>query len=166
VLVDIKPAEVVKLFPPYLAGAIKRPLNNKPAVTMTLPNQTMSKFGCQMTLEVMDNKVQHIAKELFGAHVETTAGLQYVYLESGAKIVPYPRFMIQTCKREMIFSMFGSEIFDAITASSTYQDEIDRCEDGTQSVSLVISQAASDGGYLLLTLEPVKGTSIREKLYN
>lgn len=164
-LIEAKPLEVVKLFPPYIADAIKW-VNGIPAVSMNLPNETTSKFGCQMSLEVKDNKVQHIAKELFDAHLETTGGLQYVYLERGTRIVPSPRCTLQGCKREKILVMFGAEIDNAIRASAQYQEELHMCKIVTQSVSMVISQAAHDGGWLILVLEMGRGADIRDKLYN
>jgi hypothetical protein len=134
---------------------------------MTVPSAPMGKFGCQMALEVTDNKVQHIAKVLFDAHLETTAGLRYIYLGGGGKVLPNPHFTLQGCQRKMISSMFGCEIYDAITASFAYQDELNkRGDDSTDCVSMVISSAADHGALIFMTLEPVQGILIRDKLYN
>jgi hypothetical protein len=58
----------------------------------------MNKLDCYMALEITTDKVQHMARELFGIRLETVAGLRYVYLPgSASKILPNPMFTLQGC---------------------------------------------------------------------
>ncbi|KAK5245247.1 hypothetical protein LTS06_009299 [Exophiala xenobiotica] len=172
VLVNASIAETKRLFPPYLSEAIKRiphPGNENrlaAAIAMTFPNAPVTnKLRCQMALEVTSNKVEHMAKELFGVHLETTAGLRYIYLPGGAKVLPNPNFTLRGCRHETIAATFGPETYSAITASPAYQDEVMEERDRTDCVSMVISQGASDGATVLASLGPMEGTVIKTRLY-
>lgn len=69
----------LRRFPQYLSEAIKRnpdPTNNNvlvAAIAMTFPDgRVMTGFGCQMTIHITDNKIEHLARILFDVHLETT----------------------------------------------------------------------------------------------
>lgn len=173
VLVNASLTATIRLFPPYLASAVKRII--KPgsedalvaAISMSFPNALfMDKFWCQMSLEIMDNKIERVAWELFGAHLETTAGLRYVCLPGGAKVLPNPHFTLRGCQRDIISSFFGREMSRGIEESPTYQDEIKRACACTDCVSMVISQRSQDGAILFLSLGLREGTLLSEKLYD
>lgn len=172
VLVNASLVETTDLLPSYLSAAIKR--NPDPstmnrfvaAVALTFPNAPVTdKFGCQMTLEVTENKVEYIARELFGVHLETTAGLRYVYLPGGAKVLPNPTITLRGCRYDTPESIFGPETYNAITASPAFQDDIKRSRDRTDSVSMLISHEAREGAVIFASLGPREGTLIKNKLY-
>lgn len=119
-----------------------------------------------MTIDIMDNKVEHLASVLFGVHLETNAGLRYVYLPGGAKILPNPNFTIRGCLPDQIRSTFGSEIHHGIVANPDYQDEVKQGYSRTDCVSMLISQEASNGATFLLSLAPMEGTEIKNRLYD
>lgn len=118
-----------------------------------------------MALDITSKKVEHMAKELFGVHLETTAGLRYLLLPDGAKVLPNPKLTIRGCRMDLIAFRFGTETYNALTANPAYQDEVMEMRDRTDCVSMVISQGASDGATLLLSLAPMEGTTIRNILY-
>ncbi|KJZ68997.1 hypothetical protein HIM_11613 [Hirsutella minnesotensis 3608] len=173
VLVNASLADATRLFPRDLSNSIKRnqdPTNGSnmaAAVSMTFPNAPfMEKFGCQMALEVTEDKVQHLARELFEVRLETRAGLRYVYFAGGcSKILPNPKFTLQGCRHHVILSTFGSDISNAIAASPLYQDEIRQCRDSTDCVSMVISHQAHEGALIFVSLGLWEGIQIRKKLY-
>lgn len=118
-----------------------------------------------MALDITDNKVEHIAKELFDVHLETTAGLRYVYLPGGAKVLPNPKLTLRGCRYDIISSVFGPHASSAIAASPTYQDDIKQGRDRTGCVSMVISHRALEGAIIFASLGPREGTLIGDRLY-
>ena len=70
---------ILPVFPPYICGAIRR-VRNKAAITMTLQYDLERLVTWPMSLDVLANKFQYIAMSLFGGHVETEDGLQYMVL--------------------------------------------------------------------------------------
>ena len=118
-----------------------------------------------MSIEVTENKVEHLADKLFGVHLETNAGLRYLYLPRGAKVLPNPNFTLRGCQHDTISPFFGPETYRAITANPYYQDEVKQGYDYTDCVSMLISQRASEGATFLLSLAPMEGTVIKNKLY-
>lgn len=172
ILVNACLDECSQLYPPYLAGAIRRvpDLNNQnslaASIAMVFPDYPSAvKFGCQMTLEIMPNKVEHVGREIFQAHIETTGGLRYIYLPGGTKILPQPQVTIQGCPHSAISLNFGNETFQAIRANPAYQDEVRQGRDRTDCVSMVVSHKADEGALILLSLAPREGTLIRDRLY-
>ena len=172
VLVNASLAAATDLFPAYLAGAIRRiphPSSKNvlvAAISITFPAAAFtSKIRCQMALMVTDNKVQRIAKELFGAELEINAGLRYVCLSASTKVLPNPLLTLQGCRLDVISTIFGEETACAITASPLYQEDIRQGHDYTDCVSMVISHQAADGATLYVSLGLMRGNEIRDKLY-
>ncbi len=118
-----------------------------------------------MALMVTNNKVQRIAKELFGAELEINAGLRYVCLSAETKVLPNPLFTLQGCRLDVISPMFGDETACAIMASLLYQEDIKQGHEHTDCVSMVISHQAVDGATLYVSLGLMEGNEIRDKLY-
>ena len=159
------------LLPPYLAGAIKKQPDVKdeciviPAISMQFFTADDDSIRCQMTLEITENKVHYLAREMFDAHMETTSGLQYLCLPGGAKVLPNPSLTLQACRSSVISRIFGQDISSAITASLAYRSDIKLGRDDTDCVSMVVSHRAHDGAFIYMALDPRKGYSIRDKLY-
>ncbi|KAK5043474.1 hypothetical protein LTR84_011968 [Exophiala bonariae] len=164
-------AEIGKFFPPYLSKAIRRiqdPSNENAfvaTISMTFPDaRVTTMIECQMALEITANKVEHMAKELFNAHLETTEGLRYICLPGGARVVPNPKFTLRGCRHDIISSMFGLETYAAVMASPPYQVEAKLGHDTTECISMVISQGANDVAIVFLSLGLREGTLIADKL--
>ena len=132
--------------PPTSQGGIKRgpEAGNKTLlvarISMIFPLAPVAyqKPRVVMTIEIMDNKVEHLASVLFGVHLETNAGRIYVYLPGGTKILPNPKFTIRGCQPDQICSTFGSEIHQGIVANPDYQDEVKQGYSRTDCVSMLI----------------------------
>ncbi|KAG9249621.1 uncharacterized protein F5Z01DRAFT_472066 [Emericellopsis atlantica] len=173
VLVNASLAVATRLLPRDLSNAIRRnpdPRNEGAlvaAISMTFPNAPYTdKFGCYMAVEVTSDKVQHLARELFGVRLETMAGLRYVCLaESSAKILANPKFTLQGCQCSIIPSTFGPELSNAIITGPKYQDDARQWRDSTDAVSMVVSHSAHDGAVVYLHLGLWEGTEIKKKLY-
>ena len=170
-LVNASLAETTKFFPLYLSSAIGRIPDSygnntfAAAVSMTFPaDRVTTKVECQMSIEISANKVEHLAMQLFQAHVETTAGLRYLFLPDGSKALPCPKLTLRGCRQDNISSIFGSETSNAIMASPEYQNEVKQGLNYTESVSMLISQGAEEVGVVLLSLGLREGTLIAQKL--
>lgn len=131
------------------------------AVSMTFH---YASSACQMTLHITSDKVNHLARELFGIRLETKDGLRYV-CAGGSKILPNPMFTFQGCPRTVIQSTFGAEVSRAIQASPPYQDDARQWRRTTDAVSMVISHEGDVGAAICLRLGLYEGTQIKQKLY-
>ncbi|OAQ58271.1 hypothetical protein VFPPC_17006 [Pochonia chlamydosporia 170] len=170
VLVNASLAETVRLVPLSLSDAIRRvpdPGDENSlvaSISMSFPN-VRSDFGCQMALEIMENKIDNLARDLFDVKLETTAGLRYVCFSEGAKILPNPKFTIRGCRHDVISKAFGNEISSAVAASPAYQEDLKQWRGRTDCVWMVISHKANDTAQLCLSMELFEGTLIQRKLY-
>lgn len=161
--------ECTRLFPPYLAGAIKRypsPSNAgaiAAAVSIWLPDRGWS--GCLLKVEVISSKIDYIARELFGAHLEAENGRRYVYLSGGSRVVPNPRLTLRDCRIDMLPPILGSTITDAILATQACQGDLEEGRDRTNCVTMVVPRSADKVAdvYALLDLE--NGAMLRDRLY-
>ena len=172
VLVNASLRSSTSLMPTYLAGAIERDRdpNDEDALTagisMTFPNEPFTKkIGCTMSIRVAANRVQGLAKELFDANVETDGGLRYLLLPNGSQVLPNPNFSLRGCQHSACCAVFGRELSDGIVASPQCQDDIKQGRDYTDSVSMMISHSAYEGGTIFVTLGLKEGSVIRDKLY-
>jgi len=125
-----------------------------------------NKFGCMMTLEITCNKVEHLARELFDAHVEATDNHRYLLLPTGLRIIPSPDLVLRGCKRHVILKVFGQDIHNAVTASPAYREEVIRGKNLTESVTMTISHKADDGAFINVSLDEKEGVRVKGKLYN
>jgi hypothetical protein len=172
-LINASLAEAARLCPHDLSNAIRRipdPVVEDTlaaAITMTFPSALFAdKCACQMAIEITDDKVQHFARQLFGTRLETRAGLRYVcFADGGSKIRPSPKLALQGCRRDIIPSTFGPELFHAIAAGPIYQDDAREWRDCTDCVSMVIPHQAHEGAVIYVSLGLWEGTQIRKKLY-
>ncbi|KAL2166226.1 hypothetical protein VTG60DRAFT_3114 [Thermothelomyces hinnuleus] len=171
VLVNASLEQATRLFPPDLSDSIKRhrdPRNENilvAAISMSFPDGPLKEtIGCQLSLEVTEDKVQHLAQELFGVRLEIKDGLRY--LRSGrTKVMPNPKLTLTGCGRDALSPTFGSEMSAAIEKSPKYQDEAMQWRDTTDCVSMVISASAQEGAIIYMSVGLWKGTDIRDKLF-
>ncbi|KAK3946987.1 hypothetical protein QBC32DRAFT_248541 [Pseudoneurospora amorphoporcata] len=154
-----------RLFPRDLFNSIKRypdPRNKNimvAAVLISFPNEQ-----CQMSLEVTEDKVQHLARDLFDARLEVKDGFRY--LRSGrTKVKPSPKLTLTGCERNVLSSTFGLETFRGIEASSRYQHEGMHLWDTTDCVAMVISASAQEGAVIYMSLGLWEGIKISNKLF-
>lgn len=161
--------ECTKLFPSYLAGAVKRyprPRNAgaiAAAVSIWLPHRGWS--GCLLKIEVISSKIDYIARELFGAHLEAENGCRYIYLSEGSRVVPNPRLTLRDCRIDMISPILGSTIADAILPTEACQADLNEGRDRTGCVTMVVSQFADKEAEVYALLDLENGAMLRDKLY-
>lgn len=114
---------------------------------------------------VADNKTEHIAMELFGAHTESEDGVRYIYLGNGTtRAIPNPSLILKGCRLAAIRQLFGAEIADAAFASSAYRRELEEGRgESTDCVSMTLTAVDSAEICILLSLE--KAALLRARLY-
>lgn len=87
-----------RTFPSYLAGAIKRyprPSNAgaiATGVSIWLSHRGWSEY--LLKVEVASSKIDYIAREPFGAHLEADRGRRYIYFSGRSRVVPNPRLIL------------------------------------------------------------------------
>lgn len=103
-------AAFIRLLPSYIAASITRIPHPREvnelvaAVTMTYRKSLDGYSDYVLGLEIMWNKVQHIAKELFDAHVEMEDrnGFRYIYISGTTKVVPTPALYSRAASPRML----------------------------------------------------------------
>ncbi|KAJ4689113.1 hypothetical protein HRR95_000480 [Exophiala dermatitidis] len=159
-------AKASLFYPTYLFEGIKRGPNSTAAVSMTFratdkyPKPRVFKSIC-----VMANKIEHLAATLFGVHIESNAGLRYVFFPGGAKILPEPRLTLRGCLHREISPYFGMETYRAIAANPDFQEELKQGYDRTNCLWMVITGDASEAATFFLALAPREGTEVKNRLY-
>lgn len=162
--------ECSRLFPPYLACSIRRVINPRStqslfaAVTLSIQSASLE---CQMKLEIIENKIEYIARELFGVHIETEAGSRYVYLMGSAstKAVPYPNLMLKGCRIATAYQILGTEIADSIFATPTHQLEIKEGRECSDCITMVIRQNSSESADIIILLPTEQGITLQQRLF-
>lgn len=163
-------SECTSLFPPYLAGAIRRhPLAYNAdvlaaAVSIMLPHSGVPE--CLMKIEVVSSKLDHIAQELFGAHLEAEEGCRYVYLQGGSKAAPDLRLGLRDCRLDRLHHFFGDPIADAIRATPKCQRDVKEGHDRTSCVSMSVPSAVEDTGIIYALLCQSDAAWITETLFH
>lgn len=161
-------AECTRLFPLYMATSIKRKADPDDAqglvAAVSLTLKDTEGLG-QLQLDIMGNKVEYLAKELFEAHFESEAGVRYVYLGNGTtKAIPNPSVILRGGRPTAIRGLFGAEIAEGVFASSLYQREVKEGRgECTDCVSMTVIGMDSAEISILLSLE--KAVLLRTKLY-
>lgn len=155
------------LFPPYIAAAIKRIADPNQsgdrvaAISMSSGNQSDS----VLRLDIMSNKVEYIAKELFNIHLESAGGMRHVYITAGTRVLPTPTLILKGGRRAMLVQFFGQQVTDAISATGTYQEEAKEGRDCTQCVSMTVPLEASKGAGICIVVPAQHAAVMRDQLY-
>lgn len=161
-------AACAQLFPPYLASAVRkyagsdRPLGALlMAVSLTMKPPSES----ELRLEIMANRVEYIARELFNAHLETADGLRYLYLVGTFRALPTPRLTLTGCHPGSISGIFGQRIADAVSSTAAYQRDMEEGRDCTEGVQMIVSQVALEPAVICVTLPARDALAIKDQLY-
>ncbi|KAK1975588.1 hypothetical protein LZ30DRAFT_605288 [Colletotrichum cereale] len=118
-----------------------------------------------MAIEIRANKIDHIASELFGAHLETNAETRCLCLPGGTTVLPNPSITLSGCRMDAIPLMFGPEIYEAVIAGPMYQDDAHQFLQHTAAVTMLVSQQSAEHAILFLSLGLMEGTFIANRLY-
>lgn len=170
VLTNASVSECIRIFPTYLAGAIKRYTQQDntdavvAAVSITLPYCGWT--GCLMRIEVVSSKIDHLARELFGVHLEVDDGFRYIYLPGGSRVAPDPRLALRDCRLGLLRQIFGSPVADAILATQMCQRDMKEGRDYTSCVSMVIPSAMDGTAKIYALLRLKDGALLRDRLFS
>lgn len=155
-----------RFFPEFLAGAIRR--NPKPdrtsvaAVSITFPHGDMDSKKAFFSIEVMPNKIQHIAWQLFRAHIETEGGLRYLYL-GRTRVVFNQSIGLQCCRVGAIPSMFGTGLAAALYANPAHEEERLQEADCTNCISMIVPTTGCAS--ICISLHPREGSNLKDILF-
>lgn len=155
-------AECARLFPPYMAASINRKADPTDARGLVAAVSITSEGLLQ--LEVANNKVEHIAKELFGAHIETGNGLRYIYLHGTTKAMPNPSLILKGCRPGAIRELLGARIAEAVSTTDAFQKELREGRGDTDCVSMSVPREALDSAEICILLPSSEAALLRAKL--
>lgn len=170
VLINASLEETTQLFPASLSDSIRRIPDPEDAdilvasVVMSFPG-IPSGVQCQMTLDIVPNRVDNLARNLFGVQLETHAGLRYICLPECCQVVPNPKFILRGCRHDVISEILGREVTTAIRENPVYRDELKQRRSRTGCVWMVISHDANEAAEICMSMEFWEGTVIRSRLY-
>lgn len=163
-LTNASVAECARLFPPYMTASIKR--SQDPCDAQRLVAAVSIAPEDQLRLSITNNKVEHIAREMFGAHIETGGGLRYLYIHDTTRAVPNPSFVLEGCRLTAIRDLLGTRIAQAVCATDMYQGELRAGGgDSTDCVSMTVPRAAQDSAEVCILLPSPEAARLRTKLY-
>ncbi|CAN9208220.1 unnamed protein product [Alternaria alternata] len=153
------------IFPQYACGAIRNS-GDTASVTMAFPAQLSGpKVECLMSLSILPNKVQYLATELFGVHVESDAGLWYLILENGVRVLPQNEVVLQGGKEKAIEKLLGSEPSLALKKSPLRKDEVRQGKLATNCVTLRLPSNCEYDGILNLNLGLDEAFRLKDALF-
>lgn len=153
------------VFPLYLCGAISK-LGDRANLTMTFPADESGRIDCLMSLVISSNKVQHVARELFGTNLEINANIWYVIQENGGKLLPGPELHLQGAQDVGINKLLGTSVSSAIEGSPIRREEVREAILATSRVTLIITRLPQEGAVLNLNLEIGEGFRIKRALFD
>lgn len=155
-----------QLFPEYLAGAIRR--NSKKdctsvaAVSITFPHGNNDKVF--LSIEVMPNKIEHIAWELFATRLENDGKTRYACMGS-TKFVAKPSFALHCCRIASISRMFGQQLEKSIYANPAFKEERLNEDNCTRCIWMVVPLATVEYAKINIVLHPREGTTVKDFLF-
>ncbi|KAI1562962.1 hypothetical protein PtrEW7m1_010755 [Pyrenophora tritici-repentis] len=156
---------LASIFPQYTCGAVRNS-GNTASVTMAFPAQLSGpKVECLMSLSILPNKIQYLAMELFGVHVESDAGLWYIILDNGVRVLPQYEVVLQGGKEKGIENLLGSEPSLALRKSPLRKDEVRQGKLATNCVTLRLPSNCEYDGILNLNLGLDEAFRLKDALF-
>lgn len=173
VLTDPTVTRLHEVFPDYFASAVVRiPAQGTSTLwhaglTMTFLNSSLfgSKIGCMTSINIVANRVQRIAKQLFDIDVEISGADRYLTTTSGLRIIPSPDFVLRGALRSQLAEVLGSSWSTAIKSSPAYQEDERRGEPRAEVLSMTISHRALDPGVLNITVDEKSAFRLKNMLF-
>lgn len=136
-------------------------------VSMVFPESTIrDQFGCQLAVEIAQEKVASYAREFFDVEVECKDGVRFVRYPRSSKIEPDPSICIRGFLPEKLLRIFKDmEECRAVYASPIYLREIAEVRERTDTVSMRLSNRAKDGATINVFLGEYRAAQIKERLF-
>lgn len=121
-----------------------------------------------MAFDISESKLPYLAHRWFNTSVECDwRGARHLCIENErVKIIPVPTLFLEGIRKQMAQAEFGPEVFEAIEATSIFQNEMKMGLPTTSTVMLKIANLPDTKAQVLITLDEVKGTQIKKKLWN
>ncbi|KAL9114741.1 MAG: hypothetical protein Q9227_001420 [Pyrenula ochraceoflavens] len=157
-------AHLADVFRPYMCAAVVK-RNDRAAITMIFPNFRVGPVVCLMSLAIYPNKVEYLALELFGVHIESEAGLRYIFLENGGRINPSPDIVLQGAREESILRLLGPQLTHAIMSSPTRKEEMRQGISLTRCLSMTVNAKADAQAILSLNTGLDDSFELKATLY-
>lgn len=154
---------VAKIFPQYMCLAIEQNGEGAAIATNFFYNNDNDLRLATVRLEIRSNRVQYIAREMFGIHLETQNGLRYIVFPGGASVVPGPD-IFRGAQPEAVNTLLGPIIDRLIAASPVRLQEVRRGVFATHCVTMIVSRNPIQGGMLSLHLGTEGAFDLQEML--
>jgi hypothetical protein len=155
---------IASVFPQYLCGAIRK-TGDTAAVMMVFPSYFPGgKVACLMGLAILSNKVQYLAMELFGTHLETEDGFWYAVQENGGRLF-LQEVVLQGAQDSTIAKLLGPGTNYAIAMSPVRKEVVKQVILATRCVTLRITSGYHDDAILNLNSGLEEGFRLKEVLF-
>jgi hypothetical protein len=168
VFVDASVVECVAMFPFYLGNAIRKRPNTRgiysAAVSITLPSGGWT--DCLMRIEVMGTKVDQIARDIFGAYMETEDNHRFILNPDGLHHTPYPSLLLGGCLLSTVRPFFGAQIADGVVATRRCQEEMINQQDRTSSIVMTVPITIGTPAEIYILFRLKEGALLRERLFD
>jgi hypothetical protein len=156
--------QLPEIFPSYMCSAIKKN-GDRAALSMTFPLGFYSHGVVCMNLTILANKIEYLAMELFGVHIEAESGSRHILLGNGARLLLRSDLLMQGGSGEHIVQVLGLALSHGIDVCPSRMEEIIQAITRTRCVSMQITPNAEEDGNLGLLIEESEAYSIKQKLF-
>ncbi|KAI0163856.1 hypothetical protein GGR57DRAFT_489632 [Xylariaceae sp. FL1272] len=137
------------VFPHYLCTAIVK-IRDTAAVLLSFPANPVQ---CRLVFDISAKEVQHIAKELFGVHIQTAHTRRFLVLESGVTVDINESIKLRGASNIAIDKLFGQMVGTAFRHGSQRLDELANGEMLSNSLTMKIWEAERSPGRLNFTVD-------------
>ncbi|OAL33346.1 hypothetical protein AYO20_07357 [Fonsecaea nubica] len=152
--------QLLQIFPIYLCGAISK-IGTRARISMVFPYSL--DLVCLMGLTIESNKVEYIAMELFGIHLETAGEVRYMILDTGVRVTPGKDLTLSGARPKGIERLLGLSMSQEIDIIR--KDEKEKAIPVTHLVTMQISSDARKNAFLNVSLPQTYGLQIRRSLF-
>ncbi|KAI1839397.1 hypothetical protein JX266_014206 [Neoarthrinium moseri] len=149
------------VFPSYLSRIIQKK-GWYAVVTLSFPSYpTNSSLG----LQIDPKQVPHVAKELYGVHIDVEDGKRFLVLEDGVEVEIDTHIVLRRASNKAISKLYGKQVTMAYQSSYRYLAEQNLGEERTRCLTMVIDGKETSPGDLNLETDPKQLTVIRQDLF-
>ncbi|KAL2840806.1 hypothetical protein BJY01DRAFT_16129 [Aspergillus pseudoustus] len=157
-----------RVFNEYLCKAIRKVTDQnsgiplmKAAVTMAFPRSGL--VDCLMSLDVCEQEVEQLALLLFNTKVKWMEQVLHVVVNGGITLImPNSEVTLKGVLDEAIITVFGHDIYEAISTSRVRTTEVEQEMPVTECVSMILTKT---GAFINLSLGLEGAVRIQNELY-
>ncbi|KAI0187942.1 hypothetical protein F4808DRAFT_446519 [Astrocystis sublimbata] len=137
------------VFPHYMCTAIVK-TDDAASVLLSFPSNPAQ---CRFIFDISSKEIQHIAKELFGVHVQIVRARQCIVLEHGVTVDIKGSVKLRGASNVAIDKLFGQMVGAAFRHSPQRMDELSNGEILSNSSTMKIWEAERSPGRLNFKVE-------------